>query len=30
MEKTVSEAIDFRRSTRVYQDTAIDTEKVKQ
>lgn len=30
MEKTVSEAIAYRRSTRVYQDIAIDTEKVKQ
>ena len=30
MNKTVSEAINYRRSTRVYQDTEIDTEKVKQ
>ncbi|TCK66864.1 nitroreductase [Winogradskyella wandonensis] len=30
MEKTVSEAIAYRRSTRVYKDTPIDTEKVKQ
>lgn len=30
MEKTVTEAIAYRRSTRVYQDTLIDTEKVKQ
>ncbi len=30
MEKTVSEAIAYRRSTRVYQETTIDTEKVKQ
>jgi nitroreductase len=30
MEKTVSEAIDYRRSTRVYKDESIDTEKVKQ
>lgn len=30
MEKTVSEAIDYRRSTRVYRDVPIDTEKVKQ
>jgi nitroreductase len=30
MEKTVSEAIAYRRSTRVYLDTPIDTEKVKQ
>jgi len=30
MEKTVSEAIAYRRSTRVYKDESIDTEKVKQ
>ena len=30
MEKTVSEAISYRRSTRVYKDIKIDTEKVKQ
>jgi len=30
MEKTVTEAINYRRSTRVYLDTHIDTEKVKQ
>ena len=30
MEKTVSEAIDYRRSTRVYKEISIDTEKVKQ
>ncbi len=30
MEKTVSEAIAYRRSTRVYQDKPIDSEKVKQ
>lgn len=30
MEKTVTEAIEYRRSTRVYKDTPIDTEKVKQ
>jgi nitroreductase len=30
MEKTVSEAIAYRRSTRVYKDEPIDTEKVKQ
>lgn len=30
MEKTVTDAIAYRRSTRVYQDTPIDTEKVKQ
>ena len=30
MEKTVSEAIAYRRSTRVYKDQPIDTEKVKQ
>lgn len=30
MEKTVSEAIAYRRSTRVYLDTPIDTDKVKQ
>lgn len=30
MEKTVSEAIAYRRSVRVYTDEAIDTEKVKQ
>lgn len=30
MEKTVSEAIAYRRSTRVYTDESIDTEKVKQ
>ena len=30
MEKTVSEAIAYRRSTRVYKDTPIDTQKVKQ
>ncbi len=30
MEKTVSEAITYRRSTRVYKDEPIDTEKVKQ
>ncbi|MAB48069.1 MAG: nitroreductase family protein [Flavobacteriaceae bacterium] len=30
MEKTVSEAIAYRRSTRVYKDIPIDTEKVKQ
>ncbi|GGI56952.1 nitroreductase family protein [Winogradskyella haliclonae] len=30
MEKTVSEAIAYRRSTRVYKDTPIATEKVKQ
>jgi nitroreductase len=30
MEKTVSEAIAYRRSTRVYLDTPIDNEKVKQ
>jgi len=30
MEKTVTEAIAYRRSTRVYQETPIDTEKVKQ
>ena len=30
MEKTVSEAIAYRRSVRVYKDTPIDTEKVKQ
>ena len=30
MEKTVTEAINYRRSTRVYNDDAIDTEKVKQ
>lgn len=29
MEKTVSEAIAYRRSTRVYKDESIDTEKVK-
>ena len=29
MEKTVSEAINYRRSTRVYKDEPIDTEKVK-
>lgn len=30
MEKTVTEAITYRRSTRVYKDDAIETEKVKQ
>jgi len=30
MEKTVTEAIDFRRSVRVYKDISIDKEKVKQ
>lgn len=30
MEKTVSEAISYRRSTRVYKDESIDSEKVKQ
>jgi len=30
MEKTVTEAITYRRSTRVYEDTPIDPEKVKQ
>lgn len=30
MEKTVSEAIAYRRSTRIYKDESIDTEKVKQ
>lgn len=30
MEKTVSEAIAYRRSTRIYNDEPIDTEKVKQ
>jgi len=30
MEKTVSEAIAYRRSTRIYKDLPIDTEKVKQ
>lgn len=30
MEKTVTEAINYRRSTRVYQDTPIDSNKVKQ
>lgn len=30
MEKTVSEAVAYRRSTRVYKEEAIDTEKVKQ
>ena len=30
MEKTVSEAITYRRSVRVYKDIPIDTEKVKQ
>ncbi len=30
MEKTVTEAINYRRSTRVYLETAIDTKKVKQ
>ena len=30
MEKTVSEAIEYRRSTRVYKDEPIDSEKVKQ
>jgi len=30
MEKTVSEAIAYRRSTRVYKNTPIDTERVKQ
>lgn len=30
MEKTVSEAISYRRSTRVYKDECIDSEKVKQ
>lgn len=30
MEKTVSEAINYRRSTRVYKDEPIDSEKVKQ
>lgn len=30
MEKTVTEAIAYRRSTRVYKDTPIDSEKVKQ
>ena len=30
MEKTVSEAIAYRRSTRVYKDESIDSEKVKQ
>jgi nitroreductase len=30
MEKTVSEAIAYRRSTRVYKDEPLDTEKVKQ
>jgi len=30
MEKTVSEAIAYRRSTRVYKDVPIDSEKVKQ
>ena len=30
MEKTVSEAIAYRRSTRVYKEESIDTEKVKQ
>ena len=30
MEKTVSEAIAYRRSTRAYKDTPIDTQKVKQ
>ena len=30
MEKTVSEAIDYRRSTRVYKEVSIDAEKVKQ
>ncbi|MEM9679550.1 MAG: nitroreductase family protein [Bacteroidota bacterium] len=30
MEKTVSEAIAYRRSTRIYQNIPIDTEKVKQ
>ena len=29
MEKTVSEAISYRRSTRVYKDESIDSEKVK-
>ncbi|MEY8847501.1 nitroreductase family protein [Psychroserpens sp. XS_ASV72] len=30
MEKTVTEAIQYRRSTRIYKDIAIDSEKVKQ
>lgn len=30
MNKTVTQAIEYRRSTRVYQDTEIDTQKVKQ
>lgn len=30
MEKTVSEAITYRRSTRIYKDVSIDAEKVKQ
>lgn len=30
MEKTVSEAINYRRSTRIYKDEPIDSEKVKQ
>ncbi len=30
MEKTVTDAIHYRRSVRVYKDTPIDTEKVKQ
>ena len=30
MEKTVSEAISYRRSVRVYKDESIDSEKVKQ
>ena len=30
MEKNVTEAIAYRRSTRVYKDEPIDTEKVKQ
>ena len=30
MEKTVTEAIEYRRSVRVYKDTPIDSEKVKQ
>ena len=30
MEKTVSEAISYRRSTRAYKNQSIDSEKVKQ
>ena len=30
IEKTVSEAIAYRRSTRIYKDESIDSEKIKQ